>query len=174
MVVAVIGALIGGKWIEAAAVAAIFSLAEQMEDLCMRHVRNALAEATALMPTSAVLAQSGKSGKAGASVPISSLLVGDVVAASPGDMIPVDGKVVKGGGSVDESSLTGEPMGVEKATGSAVHGGTIVVNGYIEVEATKAASESAISQIESLVQDAQASESDMLLSDYYHIWTYVL
>jgi len=168
MVVAVAGALLGGKWIEAAAVAAIFSLAENLEDACMRHVRKALAEATALMPTTAVLAQTSKTGKEGETVPIASLTAGDVVGASPGDMIPVDGKVAKGGASVDESSLTGEAMGVPKEVGSVVHGGTIVVNGYIEIEATKAASESTLSQLETLIQDAQASESDMQRTvDYF-------
>jgi len=163
MVAAVFGALLGGEWIEAAAVVAIFTLAEQLEDVCMRHVRDALAEATSLMPTTAVLAQPSKLGdkKAGETVSISSLQIGDVVAASPGDMIPVDGRVYKGGGSVDESSLTGEPMGVLKEQGSEVHGGTIVVNGFLEVEATAAASDSTLSQIETLIQDAQASESDI-------------
>ena len=116
--------------------AALFSVAEHMEDECMRRVRAALNEATSLMPTTAVLARDSLTRKAGETVPIPSLLVGDVVACSPGDMVPVDGKVAKGGGSVDESSLTGEAMGVAKEVGSAVHGGTIVVNGYIEVEDT--------------------------------------
>ncbi|MFZ3069664.1 MAG: heavy metal translocating P-type ATPase [Anaerolineaceae bacterium] len=92
-------------------------------------------------------------------VPIEDLLVGDVVIVHPGEKIPVDGVVIEGRSSVDESMLTGESMPVEKGPGATVIGATLNKLGLIKFEATKIGKETALAQIIRLVEEAQGSKA---------------
>ena len=92
-------------------------------------------------------------------VPVDDVLVGDVVIVRPGEKIPVDGVVVEGRSSVDESMLTGESMPVEKGPGAAVIGATLNKLGMIKFEAAKIGKETALAQIIRLVEDAQSSKA---------------
>jgi Cu+-exporting ATPase len=92
-------------------------------------------------------------------VPIESVLVGDVVSVRPGEKIPVDGVVVEGRSSVDESMLTGESLPVEKGPGATVIGATLNKLGLIKFEATKIGKETALAQIIRLVEEAQGSKA---------------
>lgn len=92
-------------------------------------------------------------------VPVEDVLVGDVVIVRPGEKIPVDGVVVEGRSSVDESMLTGESMPVEKGPGAAVIGATLNKLGMIKFEAAKIGKETALAQIIRLVEDAQSSKA---------------
>jgi Cu+-exporting ATPase len=92
-------------------------------------------------------------------VPASGLRPGDTVIVRPGERIPVDGKVVSGRSSVDESMLTGEPIPVDKDGGSAVFGGTVNAQGRLEVEATGVGSDTALAQIVRLVRQAQEGKA---------------
>lgn len=85
--------------------------------------------------------------------------IGDVVLVRPGEKIPVDGVVIEGHSSVDESMLTGESMPVEKKAGEAVIGATLNKLGFIKFEATKIGKETALSQIIHLVEEAQGSKA---------------
>ncbi|MEO3432327.1 heavy metal translocating P-type ATPase [Inquilinus sp. CAU 1745] len=92
-------------------------------------------------------------------VPVAQVRVGDVVVVRPGERIPVDGRVVEGASSVDESMLTGEPLPVEKALGHKVTGGSINVDGLLAVETTAVGTETMLSKIVRLVEGAQASKA---------------
>ncbi|OYV23657.1 MAG: copper-transporting ATPase, partial [Acidimicrobiales bacterium 20-64-4] len=85
--------------------------------------------------------------------------VGDVVVVRPGERIPVDGRVVQGGGSVDESMLTGETLPVEKTVGAQVTGGSINVDGQLILETTAVGAETTLARIVRLVEGAQASKA---------------
>lgn len=92
-------------------------------------------------------------------VPIDEVLVGDVISVRPGEKIPVDGVVLEGRSSIDESMLTGESLPVEKEPGASVIGATLNKLGFIKVEATKVGKETALAQIIRLVEDAQGSKA---------------
>jgi P-type Cu+ transporter len=92
-------------------------------------------------------------------IPTDQVLVGDIVLVRPGEKIPVDGVVVEGRSSVDESMLTGESLPVEKGPGDPVIGATLNKLGLIQFEATKVGKETALAQIIRLVEQAQGSKA---------------
>ena len=92
-------------------------------------------------------------------IPADQVLVGDIVLVRPGETIPVDGVVVDGRSSVDESMLTGESLPVEKGPGDPVIGATLNKLGLIRFEATKVGKETALAQIIRLVEQAQGSKA---------------
>ena len=92
-------------------------------------------------------------------VAVDDVMIGDIVLVKPGEKIPVDGIVIEGHSSVDESMLTGESMPVEKKAGEAVIGATINKLGFIKFEATKVGKETALAQIIRLVEEAQGSKA---------------
>ena len=98
-------------------------------------------------------------GGAEVETPLSEVKVGDVVVVRPGERVPVDGRVVEGAGSVDESMLTGESLPVEKAPGGRVTGGSINLDGRLAVETTAVGAETTLAQIIRLVEGAQASKA---------------
>ena len=92
-------------------------------------------------------------------VAVDEVKIGDIVLVRPGEKIPVDGVVVEGRSSVDESMLTGESMPVEKKAGADVIGATLNKLGFFKFEATKVGKETALSQIIKLVEEAQGSKA---------------
>ena len=92
-------------------------------------------------------------------VPVDDVRVGDVLLVKPGETIPVDGVVMEGRSSVDESMLTGESLPVEKKQGDPVIGATLNKLGMLKFEATKVGKETALAQIIKLVEDAQGSKA---------------
>jgi Cu+-exporting ATPase len=104
-------------------------------------------------------------------VPLESLTVGDRLRVRPGEKIPVDGRVVNGRSSVDESMLTGEPLPVDKGVGDHVVGATINQTGALVIEAEHVGADSLLSQIVALVSDAQRSRAPLQkLADRIAAW----
>lgn len=108
-----------------------------------------------LSPKTAIIIKNDKE----IEIPIEEVAVGDIIIVKPGSKIPVDGIVIEGHTSVDESMLTGESIPVEKNVGSSVVGASINKNGTIRFRAEKVGSDTAISQIIKLVEDAQGSKA---------------
>jgi P-type Cu+ transporter len=92
-------------------------------------------------------------------IPIAELQVGEIVVVRPGEKVPVDGEVVEGGSSVDESMLTGEPLPVQKKVGDTVIGATLNKTGSFRFRATKIGKDTVLQQIVRLVQEAQGSKA---------------
>lgn len=93
------------------------------------------------------------------SVPVEEVVKGDVVVVKPGEKIPVDGEIMEGYATIDESMVTGESIPAEKKTGDQVIGATINRTGYFKFQATKVGRETFLSQVIKLVQEAQGSKA---------------
>ena len=104
-------------------------------------------------------------------VPLESLAVGDRLRVRPGEKVPVDGRVLSGQSSVDESMLTGEPLPVTKAVGDHVVGATINQTGTLVIQAEHVGADSLLSQIVALVSEAQRSRAPLQkLADRVAVW----
>ncbi|MBU0972278.1 MAG: heavy metal translocating P-type ATPase, partial [Proteobacteria bacterium] len=92
-------------------------------------------------------------------VPIKSVRTGDMILIRPGERIPVDGMIIEGESSVDESMLSGEPLPVDKKPGDPLTGGTVNGQGLLKFEATRVGKDTALAQIIRMVQEAQGSRA---------------
>ncbi|GED12938.1 heavy metal translocating P-type ATPase [Aneurinibacillus migulanus] len=92
-------------------------------------------------------------------IPVEEVVVGDTIVVRPGEKIPVDGEIIEGRSSVDESMLTGESIPVEKQVGAHVFGATLNKNGALKIKATKIGKETALAQIIRVVEEAQGSKA---------------
>ena len=92
-------------------------------------------------------------------IPVEQVAVGDLVIVKPGQSVPVDGEIVEGGSSVDESALTGESIPVEKHPGDTLIAATINKSGWLKFRATKVGNDTTLAQIIQLVEDASNSVS---------------
>lgn len=109
-------------------------------------------------------------GKKTLDVPVSQIRVGDRVVIKPGELVPVDAVIVDGGGSFDESSLTGESIPEVKETGAALLSGSLSIDGVVTAKATQTAANSQYQQIVKLVRSAAASQAPFVrLADRYSI-----
>lgn len=152
MTVAVVGALLIGEWGEGATVGFLFAVAEWLEDRAMDRARSAIAAVMNLAPDVATLVD-------GREVAAGSVAVGTRLLVKPGARVPLDGRVVVGETSIDESALTGESVPVAKRAGDAVSAGTINQGGAVEIETTADAGNSAVARMARLVEEAQAARS---------------
>jgi len=105
-------------------------------------------------------------------IPVEEVQVGDIVVVRPGEKIPVDGEIVEGSSSVDESMLTGESIPVDKNIGDEVIGATINKQGVLKFKATKVGAETALAQIIKIVEEAQGSKAPIqrfadVISSYF-------
>jgi len=150
--VAAIGAIYINQLAEAAAVVFFFSLAEMFEEFGIERSRKAVEALIEKSPQTAILADGRK-------LPVEEIKVKDVVIVRPGDLLPVDGIVVKGFSSVDEAAITGESVPKDKRVKDSVFAGTLNLNGYLEIEATKESKNSTFSKIIELVDKAQRSRA---------------
>ncbi len=92
-------------------------------------------------------------------IPLAEVVMGDILLVKPGEKIPVDGEVIEGMTSVDESMLTGESLPLDKKQGDTLFGSTINKNGFIKMKATKVGRDTALAQIIKVVEDAQGSKA---------------
>src|SRR5262249_34677786 len=92
-------------------------------------------------------------------IPIEEVRAGDRLLVRPGEKVPVDGKLVTGSSSIDESMLTGESMPIDKTAGDAVFGATVNLSGAFEMQATKVGQDTTLAQIVKMVAEAQANKA---------------
>ncbi len=155
MVLAALGAASIGLWHEGAILLFLFSLSNVLQAYAIGRSRNAIRELFKLYPEEAKVKRDGEV----VTVKFSDIRIGDLVLIEPGERIPVDGDVVEGKSAVDQSPITGESMPVEKQVGDKVFAGTLNKSGLLDVEATEAASNTTLSRIIKMVEEAQSAQA---------------
>jgi Cd2+/Zn2+-exporting ATPase len=155
MILAAVGAAVIGYLAEAAVLMFLFSLSNTLEVYTMGRTRHALRALLKLRPVRALVRRDGRE----IEVDAEAVRVGEVVIVKPGEAIPVDGEVDKGASLVDQSSLTGESVPVEKAAGDRVYAGTLNQQGSLEVRTLRAAGDTTLARIVALVEEAQEQKS---------------
>lgn len=155
MAVAVAGGVLIGAWPEAAMVMVLFQISESIEQLSMTKARRSIRDLMSAAPETAEV----KDGRGWRTVPAAEVGAGAVVRVSPGDRVPLDGRIIKGATALDQSMVTGEGMPAEKTEGDNVWSGTVNLSSTIEVLVTAPAGESLTARIIDAVENAQASKS---------------
>ncbi len=156
MAVAVTGAFLIGQWPEAAMVMALYALAELIEHRAADRARHAISSLMALAPEQAdVLGEDGSWRRAAAR----DVAVGATVRVRPGERLPFDGVVSTGSGAVDQASVTGESIPVDKVPGDALFAGTINLGSELQFRVTAAAGNTTLDRIIHAVEQAQTSRA---------------
>src|SRR5699024_11105981 len=144
-----------GYWTEGAILIFIFALSGALETYTLNKSNKEISSLMKLQPEEALLiTETGEK-----TVPISELAVNDTILVRASERIPADGVVIEGTTAVDESTITGESIPVEKALEQEVFAGTVALDGTISVKITKPASETLFQKIIELVQTAQEEKS---------------
>jgi P-type Cu+ transporter len=152
----VLGVLQGAVYFDSAAlIISIILLGRWFEARAKGRTSEAIKKLAGLQAKTATIILNG----AETQIPVEDVAVDNVVVVRPGEKIPVDGVIVEGSFSVDESMLTGESLPVEKKSGDSVIGATLNINGYFKFRAAKVGQDTALAQIVKLVETAQGSKA---------------
>jgi Zn2+/Cd2+-exporting ATPase len=154
MVLAAIGAFYLGEFTEATVVIVLYTLGERLEELGLSESKSALQSLVNSVPKTVSL--KGESEQ----IPIEEVTVGSILMIKPFDMIPIDSQIAFGQTTVDEASITGEPIAKLKQSGDLVYAGTINQEGYIEIKTIKRFVDSTFSKIAQLTFQATANKSE--------------
>ena len=150
MAIAVIATLCIGQFFTGLVITCFVLFAEHLEHMLVSQGRNVIEALVALLPRRATVRRGGLE----VEVEADALVLGDVVIIKPGMRIPVDGAVVKGGSWVDQSSLTGESLPVEKFSGASVFAGTVNQSGILEVNAERIGRDTTFGKIVDVIEQA--------------------
>lgn len=165
--VAAIGAVIIGNFWEAAAVTFLFAIGHALEAATLNKTRSALAELVAVAPSSAIVVRDGEQQE----IPAGQVRMGEIVLVKNGAKVPVDGQVVSGTGAIDEASITGESIPVEKTKGGQVFAGTVSRGGFLQVLATGIGADTTLARIIHRVEEAQdAKAKTQAFIDRFSTW----
>src|SRR3990172_7940347 len=143
MTLGAIAALAVGQWVTAAIVVVFMRIGEYVENFTTESARRAVKELTAIAPQTARVERDG----AEQEVPIAEVRVGETVIVRPGEKIPVDGEVVAGQATVDQSAITGESMPVEAASGSHVFAASLARLGSLRVQTTRVGADTTFGRV---------------------------
>jgi Cd2+/Zn2+-exporting ATPase len=155
MVAVALGALFVRGWTEGATLLFLFSLSNALEQFANYRTRRTIDSLLKAAPKHA----SRRDGNTWREVPVEEIQPGDELLVKAGELFPVDGIVIEGGTSADESALTGESLPVAKRPGDSVGGGTLNIDGQCVVRVTREIEESALSRIISLIESAQQQKA---------------
>ena len=156
MTVAVIGAAFIGEWLEGAMVIFLFSIAELLEAGSLNRAREAIHSLMGMAPDNArVIREDGNF----ETVKIEEIKVGEFLLVRPGERIPLDGELTESNGFVNQAPITGESIPVEKSEGDSVYAGCINGDSALKIRVTRISSESTLSTIVKLVEEARNNKS---------------
>jgi len=149
------GAVEGLYFETAGVIITLILLGKSLEAVSKGRTSEAIKKLMGLTPKTAIVIRDGKEYE----VPIEEVEIGHIILVKPGEKMPVDGVVIEGNTSVDESMLTGESIPVEKKAGDPVYAASLNKNGMIHFKATKVGGDTALAQIIKLVEEAQGSKA---------------
>lgn len=154
--IAVIACVLNGNFLEAAIVSSIMVCGALIEEAVSDSARNAIQRLIEITPETAVIERKGRE----VEVKVSEIKIGDILLVRAGETIPVDGIIVDGITSIDEASITGESIPVNKKKGSGVYAGTTCVDGFVKITAQKIGDDSTFGKIIQMVKAAELSRTD--------------
>jgi len=165
--IAMIAAILIGDLFAAGEVAFIMQIGALLEDMTTERAKKGLKNLIALSPQTGRVIQDGRE----RTVPVEQIRVADTVRVLPGETIPVDGVILTGETSVDQSVMTGESLPVDVAAGDSVFSGTINRFGAIDIEVTKVSGDSALQKLIRMVEDAENHQaSTQRIADRWASW----
>ena len=139
----------------AAMILALVTLGKFLEERAKKRAGDAVMALSGALPTEAVVIRDGEE----LCVEAETVAVGETVVIRAGEIVPVDGRIIHGEGSLDESAISGESIPVDKAAGDGVSASSILKDGYIKVECTRAAGDTSISRIITMLEEAASSKA---------------
>ena len=139
----------------AAMILTLITVGKMLESYSKGKTTNAIKGLMELAPTTARVLVDGEEKQ----VSVDSLKIGDIYIVKAGETIPVDGEIIEGGGAVNEATLTGESIPVDKQIENQIYAATILTSGYIKCRATRVGEDTTLSKIVKLVNDASASKA---------------
>lgn len=167
MLIAIVAAAAIGEWLTSLIIAAFVLAAEILEDLSMDRGRDALTDLMSFLPAVVQV----RDGDRIRDVPLAEVEAGQTVVVSPGERVPVDGTVLTGRSSLDQSRITGESLPVDVEPGGSVFAGSINQLGALEVRAERVGAESSYGRIVEAVREAQSSPAPaQRLADRLAAW----
>lgn len=152
---AVAGALAIGEFTEAGVVAFLFVFGSWLEARTLTRTRDALRGLIDMAPRQATVLRGGTP----VTVPADEVAVDELVVVRIGDLVPVDGEILHGAGTLDEATVTGEALPVHREVGGRVRSGTVLTGGYLEVRADRVGDDTTFARIIQLVEEAQDSKA---------------
>ncbi|MHB9032200.1 MAG: heavy metal translocating P-type ATPase [Anaerolineae bacterium] len=169
MTIAIIGAVALGDYPEGAATLLLLTIGELLEQLAAERARRAISNLLELAPSEAILV----SAEGQRLVPTAQLRIGDLISIRPGERLPIDGTISEGQSYLEEAAITGESLPVEKTKGAKVFAGSINGQGALIVQVSSLASDSTLSRIIKLVEQAQArqSGSERMVDRFARVYT---
>jgi Cd2+/Zn2+-exporting ATPase/Cu+-exporting ATPase len=167
MTLGVLAALAVGQWTTAALVVLFMRIGDIVENFTAKSARRAIRELASLAPQTARVERDGVE----VEVPIQDVSVGETVIVRPGEKIPVDGEVIGGQATLDQSAITGEAMPVEATRGSRVYAATIARLGSLRIRAERIGMETTFGRVIKMVEEAEAHRADVQrLADRFSAW----
>ena len=165
--IAMIAAIFIDELFAAGQVAFIMAIGEILEDKTIQRAKKGIRNLISLIPEEAHIIINGNE----ETVPIEQVRPGDMLRILPGEAVPVDGEIVSGSTSVDQSIITGESLPVDKTAGDGVYCGTINRFGAVDIKATKTGEDSSLQKLIRLVQEAEQKKAPtQLIVDKWAVW----
>ena len=169
--IAMIASLAIGELFAAGEVAFIMAIGAILEDMTVVRARKGLAAMIALSPSQGRILKKCGDKYEEEQIPVEKILKGDLLRVLPGETIPVDGKIITGETSVDQSIMTGESLPIDKCIGDDVFCGTMNCFGTIDIEATAVGEDSSLRKLISLVEQADEKKAHMQrIADQWSVW----
>ena len=167
MTLGVIAALVVGQWVTAALVVIFMRIGDYVENFTTESARHALKELTTLSPQTARVERDSVE----VEVPVREINVGETIIVRPGEKIAVDGEVISGQATIDQSAITGESMPVEAANGTHVYAATIAKLGSLRIRTERIGVDTTFGRVIKMVEEAEAHRADVQrIADKFSAW----